>query len=44
MVYGNKIPTKLAFIDFLNDCIVAVVAGKAVLSCYADLSKADCLL
>jgi hypothetical protein len=36
--------TKLALIDFVNQCIDALDAGETVMGCYADLSKAfDCV-
>lgn len=36
--------TKLALIDFINDCIDAMEAGETVVGCFADLSKAfDCV-
>jgi hypothetical protein len=36
--------TKLALIDFVNQCIDALDAGESVIGCFADLSKAfDCV-
>jgi hypothetical protein len=36
--------TKLALIDFVNQCIDALEAGETVIGCFADLSKAfDCV-
>lgn len=36
--FQNSKSTKLALIDFLNECIEAVDAGDSVISCFADLS------
>lgn len=42
--FQKKKSTKLALIDFANNCIDAVEAGETVMACFADLSKAfDCV-
>jgi len=42
--FRKKKSTKLALIDFVNDCIEAMDAGETVLGCFTDLSKAfDCV-